>query len=443
MDSGDLNDLHQIHQLMAEAKEPAPQPQEASKAQSHWKRTAGESFEYSEPKASSKRLKEVQASVEKAAAELADKDGRIYIPDLRKKLGAEVGGRELDDALRQMRQSDRARVIAIGDKSRHTPEQQGQMMPGENELFGYVEMQEAPKAPAAEAKAPKPAKQPKAKAEKPTPAPKNEHGQPGAGHPLAGQTKDQQVASLSKIVGRIEDGEADPFKVTGGPPTGLDMKSFEDNLIGAIARHQAVMGVRAPIDDLYASVGKHHGLSKHDFLKAVQTLKDADKFQGGGGWPNTLDNLPDPELVRNDGTRLIWNYSVPQQYTHEIEQEARRGDKSLNTTRGASHPEATKPAEVKAHSPADVRKALPDAAAAVKAASGPAGVVRIPELHDELVKRFPNLSREQFHGILQDMAKNDEAVLQVSNDPRLEPRAAEGIDSPRGKLFTVKLRKGG
>lgn len=89
---------------------------------------------------------------------------------------------------------------------------------------------------------------------------------------------------------------------------------------------------------------------------------------------------------------------------------------------------------------AAAQTALPNAYKAVAAHNERlGGIVTVPELHDELRKAVPGLTREQFHGMLQDLASKDHLVLQVNNDPRLDPRANEGIQSPRGLLSYVKL----
>ena len=68
------------------------------------------------------------------------------------------------------------------------------------------------------------------------------------------------------------------------------------------------------------------------------------------------------------------------------------------------------------------------------------GIVKVPELTDAVRKAFPALSPAAFHELLRKWQQEDRLTLQLCNDPRLEPRAAEGIASPRGLLFYVQLR---
>jgi hypothetical protein len=68
------------------------------------------------------------------------------------------------------------------------------------------------------------------------------------------------------------------------------------------------------------------------------------------------------------------------------------------------------------------------------------GIVKVPELTDKVVKAVPGLSREAFHDDLQQWQQDDRLVLQVCNDRSAEPRAPEGIESPRGLLFYVEMK---
>jgi hypothetical protein len=68
------------------------------------------------------------------------------------------------------------------------------------------------------------------------------------------------------------------------------------------------------------------------------------------------------------------------------------------------------------------------------------GIVKVPELTDAVQKAVPGLTPAAFHDLLQKWQQEDRLTLQLCNDPRLEPRAAEGIQSPRGLLFYVQMR---
>jgi hypothetical protein len=67
-------------------------------------------------------------------------------------------------------------------------------------------------------------------------------------------------------------------------------------------------------------------------------------------------------------------------------------------------------------------------------------LVKIPELNDAVTRESPGLLRQHFYDLLNKWARDDRLVLQLCNDPRVEPRAHEGIESPRGLLFYVQLR---
>jgi hypothetical protein len=67
------------------------------------------------------------------------------------------------------------------------------------------------------------------------------------------------------------------------------------------------------------------------------------------------------------------------------------------------------------------------------------GIVKVPELTDAVCRSIHGLNRSRFHELLKKWQGDDRLVLQVCNDPRLEPRADEGIESPRGLLYYVKL----
>lgn len=67
------------------------------------------------------------------------------------------------------------------------------------------------------------------------------------------------------------------------------------------------------------------------------------------------------------------------------------------------------------------------------------GIVKLPELYDEVRRVQPALRRNRFDDLLLKWQKTDQLVLQVCNDRHLEPRSDEGIESPRGLLFYVQM----
>jgi hypothetical protein len=68
------------------------------------------------------------------------------------------------------------------------------------------------------------------------------------------------------------------------------------------------------------------------------------------------------------------------------------------------------------------------------------GIVKIPELTDAVLRGVNGLSTAAFHDFLRQWQQQDRLTLQLCNDPRLEPRAAEGIHSSCGLLFYVQMR---
>ncbi len=67
------------------------------------------------------------------------------------------------------------------------------------------------------------------------------------------------------------------------------------------------------------------------------------------------------------------------------------------------------------------------------------GIVKVPELSDAVASAVPNLTPQEFRTLLTKWHGEGRLVLQVCNDRPLEPRAAEGIESPRGLLFYVHM----
>jgi hypothetical protein len=68
------------------------------------------------------------------------------------------------------------------------------------------------------------------------------------------------------------------------------------------------------------------------------------------------------------------------------------------------------------------------------------GIVKVPDLTEAVLRAVPGLLPASFHEMLRGWQQEDKLTLQLCNDPRLEPKAAEGIQSPRGLLFYVQMR---
>jgi DNA-binding PadR family transcriptional regulator len=66
--------------------------------------------------------------------------------------------------------------------------------------------------------------------------------------------------------------------------------------------------------------------------------------------------------------------------------------------------------------------------------------VKVPELTDAVLRSVSGLERGRFHELLSGWQEQERVVLQVCNDRSVEPRAGEGIESPRGLLFYVQLQ---
>jgi hypothetical protein len=65
------------------------------------------------------------------------------------------------------------------------------------------------------------------------------------------------------------------------------------------------------------------------------------------------------------------------------------------------------------------------------------GIVTVPELIDELKARHAGVTTEDVHRQLLAMKDADHVTLQVSNDPHLDPRRGEYIQSPKGQYGYV------
>lgn len=68
------------------------------------------------------------------------------------------------------------------------------------------------------------------------------------------------------------------------------------------------------------------------------------------------------------------------------------------------------------------------------------GIVKVPDLTDAVLGAVSPLTAPAFHGMLQQWQREDRLTLQLCNDPRLEPRAAEGIHTDCGLRYYVQLR---
>jgi hypothetical protein len=80
-----------------------------------------------------------QARVEQEFNRLlpAARGGLVSIPELRRRLG--LNPADFERAVRELDRSDRLRLVATGDRSRHTKEELSAGIEGENETFMYVE----------------------------------------------------------------------------------------------------------------------------------------------------------------------------------------------------------------------------------------------------------------------------------------------------------------
>jgi DNA-binding PadR family transcriptional regulator len=65
--------------------------------------------------------------------------------------------------------------------------------------------------------------------------------------------------------------------------------------------------------------------------------------------------------------------------------------------------------------------------------------VIIPELTDQVLGQLPSLSVKEFHALLRSWQVDRRLVLKICNDPYLEPRKNEGIETSEGLLFYVQL----
>jgi hypothetical protein len=80
-------------------------------------------------------------------------------------------------------------------------------------------------------------------------------------------------------------------------------------------------------------------------------------------------------------------------------------------------------------------------AALASAALRMGGIVKVPDLADAVRQQLPGLGVAEFHRLLTAWQAERRLVVQVCNDPDLEPRAAEGIRTPSGLRFYVLMLK--
>jgi hypothetical protein len=66
-------------------------------------------------------------------------------------------------------------------------------------------------------------------------------------------------------------------------------------------------------------------------------------------------------------------------------------------------------------------------------------IVKIPELFDKVRATESGITLEDYHNLLKGWQRADRLVLQICNDPHVEPRAGEGIRLDRGLLFYIQL----
>ena len=128
-------------------------------------------------------------------------------------------------------------------------------------------------------------------------------------------------------------GPADPLNI--GTPPDIDMKSFADDLAGAVGRAASATTVGGTMADLYDAVGRKYGLDKHDFLRAALAAHRAGDVRLSG-WPRMVDEIPDPELAPLVSSKIMWFAQPPSgTYGDDLAAMARRGDRTLNTPAGA------------------------------------------------------------------------------------------------------------
>jgi hypothetical protein len=84
-----------------------------------------------------------------------------------------------------------------------------------------------------------------------------------------------------------------------------------------------------------------------------------------------------------------------------------------------------------------VEKTVLDAARELRPT--PTGIVKVPELVDQVRAEHPDQTPEQVHQVLLDLEKQGKIKVALVNDPRLEPRAGEMIRTERGLAGYVYL----
>lgn len=158
-------------------------------------------------------------------------------------------------------------------------------------------------------------------------------GDAGPGHPMAAaKTRDDKIRLASELARRAQaDGRHDVGGV-GDPSRRPDFltDAARDDILGAVGRHQLETTTGTDLPGLYEAVGRKHGLTKHQFQRALVHMDDAGDVRLKD-WPRMIDEVPDPDLltwIPGDPTAM---YHVRLPNTADPHQAARLGDPSVNT----------------------------------------------------------------------------------------------------------------
>lgn len=132
----------------------------------------------------------------------------------------------------------------------------------------------------------------------------SEHGTVGSGHPMAGLDAKAQRRRLADARSGLNEGK--PLGIDeAGPPEGLDMDRFGRHAAEVMARHVETTSSALDMPEAYEAIGKPFGLSKHDFLRAI-THAHKEGHIRLGGWGQTTDEIPDPELITQVSDKLFY-----------------------------------------------------------------------------------------------------------------------------------------
>lgn len=130
------------------------------------------------------------------------------------------------------------------------------------------------------------------------------HGTLGHGHPMAGLDPKAQRQRLADARSGLDEGK--PLGIDeAGPPDGLDMDKFGGHAAEVMARHAEATSSALDMPEAYEAIGKPFGLSKHDFLRAITAAHRSGHIRLGG-WGQTTDEIPDPELVTQVSDKLFY-----------------------------------------------------------------------------------------------------------------------------------------